>query len=112
MRRGRVTPLDHDEALTVCEKIRAKHPDILERQADGLYRHQLGSGEMRAVLMPVRGAGAGVIVFPVQTGENIPRGATSPVRGTGARRRSRSGRYRAAGTLEALYASAAVLAEQ
>jgi hypothetical protein len=50
MRRGRVTPLDNDEALTVCERIKAKYPDILERQADGLYRHQFGSEEMREVL--------------------------------------------------------------
>ena len=50
MPRHRVTPLDHDEALTVCEKILAKHPDILERQEDGLYRHQFGSEEMREVL--------------------------------------------------------------
>ena len=50
MPRRRVTPLDHDEALAVCAKILAKHPDILERQADGLYRHQFGSEEMREVL--------------------------------------------------------------
>ena len=50
MPRRRVTPLDHDEALAVCAKILAKHPDILERRADGLYRHQLGSEEMRQVL--------------------------------------------------------------
>ena len=31
MPRGRVTPLNHDEALAVCAKILAKHPDILER---------------------------------------------------------------------------------
>ena len=50
MRRGRVTPLENDEALTVCAKILAKHPDILDRQEDGLYRHQFGSEEMREVL--------------------------------------------------------------
>ena len=51
MARRRVTPLDHDEALAVCAKILAKHPDILERREDGLYRHQLGSEEMRQVLL-------------------------------------------------------------
>ena len=50
MRRGRVTPLDNDEALTVCERIKANYPDILERREDGLYRHQLGSEEIRQVL--------------------------------------------------------------
>ena len=34
----------------MCERIKAKHPDILERQADGLYRYQLGSPEMSQVL--------------------------------------------------------------
>jgi hypothetical protein len=47
MPRRRVTPLDHDEALAVCEKILAKHPDILERQADGLYRYQFSGPELR-----------------------------------------------------------------
>jgi len=47
MARRRVMPLDHDEALAVCAKILAKYPNILERQADGLYRHQLASEEMR-----------------------------------------------------------------
>ena len=46
----RVTFADHEEALAVCERIKAKHPDILERREDGLYRHQLGSEEMRQVL--------------------------------------------------------------
>ena len=32
----RVTFLDRDEALAVCAKIKAKHPDILERGPDGL----------------------------------------------------------------------------
>ena len=50
MPRRRLTLLDHDEALAVCERIKAKHPDILERQADGLYRYQLAGPELRAVL--------------------------------------------------------------
>ena len=63
MPRRRVTPLDHDEALAVCERIKAKHPDILERRADGLYRHQLGSPEMRAgpVRLPCLPAGGGCL---------------------------------------------------
>ena len=35
MPRRRVTPLDHDEALAVCKKILAKHPEILERRSTG-----------------------------------------------------------------------------
>lgn len=50
MPRRRVTPLDHDEALAVCEWIKAKHPDILDRRPDGLYRYQLGNPEMREAL--------------------------------------------------------------
>ena len=30
----------------MCERIKTKHPDILERQVDGPYRYQLGSPEM------------------------------------------------------------------
>jgi hypothetical protein len=47
MPRHRVTPLAHDEALAVCERIKATYPDILERQVDGLYRYQLASPELR-----------------------------------------------------------------
>ena len=45
MPRRRVTPLDHDEALAVCERIKAKYPNILERRQDGHYRY-LVSGEV------------------------------------------------------------------
>ena len=34
----------------MCERIKAKHPDILEWQPDGLYRYQLASPEMRQAL--------------------------------------------------------------
>ena len=50
MPRRRVLPLDHEEAQAVCEKIRAKYPDILERQEGGLYRAQLRNPELREVL--------------------------------------------------------------
>ena len=43
----RVTFLDHEEALAVCAKIKAKHPDILERQPDGVYRYQVADPDMR-----------------------------------------------------------------
>ena len=53
MPRGRVTPLDHDEALAVCAKILAKRPGLIERQEDGLYRVQLAGTEVswRAVAL-------------------------------------------------------------
>ena len=50
MPRRRATPLDHDEALAVCERIKVKHPDILDRPPDGLYRYQLGNPVMREAL--------------------------------------------------------------
>ena len=43
----------------MCERIKAKHPDILERQADGLYRFQLGSPEMSQVRILDLPAGGG-----------------------------------------------------
>jgi len=43
----------------VCERIKTKHPDILERQADGLYRYQLGSPEMSQVRILDLPAGGG-----------------------------------------------------
>ena len=45
----RVTVLDRDEALAVCAAIKAKHPDILERGPDGLYRYMLAAEDMRRV---------------------------------------------------------------
>ena len=41
----------------MCERIKAKHPDIIERQADGLYRYQLGSPEMSQVLFALPAGG-------------------------------------------------------
>ena len=35
----RVTFAEHEEALAARERIKAKHPDILERLPDGLYRY-------------------------------------------------------------------------
>jgi hypothetical protein len=34
----------------VCAKIKAKHPDILERRPDGLYRFLAGDQDMREAL--------------------------------------------------------------
>ena len=42
MARNRVSLLDRDEALEICAKIKAKHPDILERRPNGLYRFLVG----------------------------------------------------------------------
>jgi hypothetical protein len=47
MPRRRATPLDHDEAVAVCEKILAKHPDIAQRREDGSYRAMLGTSLIR-----------------------------------------------------------------
>jgi hypothetical protein len=41
----RVSFQDRDEALAVCARIKAKHPDILDRLPDGLYRYMLASPE-------------------------------------------------------------------
>ena len=41
----RVSLQDREEALAVCAKIRAVHPDILDRLPDGLYRYQVGTPE-------------------------------------------------------------------
>ena len=46
----RVTFLDRDEALAVCSKIKAKHPDILDRRPDGLYRYLVSSPDMARAL--------------------------------------------------------------
>jgi hypothetical protein len=46
MARQRVSLMDRDEALEICERIKARHPDILERQEDGLlYRHMVSGDE-------------------------------------------------------------------
>ena len=46
----RVSLLDRDEALALCARIEAKHPDILERGPDGLYRHLVAGEDMRQAL--------------------------------------------------------------
>jgi hypothetical protein len=46
----RVTVLEHEEALTVCAKIKAKHPDIDERLPNGLYRYMASNPDMEQVL--------------------------------------------------------------
>jgi hypothetical protein len=46
----RVSALDRDEALAVCAKIKARHPDILERGPGGLYRNLLAGEDMRQAL--------------------------------------------------------------
>ena len=50
MARNRVSLLDRDEALEICAKIKAKHPDILERRPDGLYRFLVGGEDQRQAL--------------------------------------------------------------
>jgi hypothetical protein len=81
----RVSFQDRDEALAVCAKIRVKHPDILERPPDGLYRYMGGGPDEREVLFeylacdrvakawarkrPARGAG-----LVVRRGRTIPAG--------------------------------------
>ena len=42
--------LDRDEALKICAKIEAKHPDILERRPDRLYRYLIAGEDMRQAL--------------------------------------------------------------
>jgi hypothetical protein len=46
----RVTFLDHDEALAVCAKIKARYPDIDERLPSGVYRYQVSSPDMGRAL--------------------------------------------------------------
>ena len=50
MARQRVSLLDRDQALAICAKIKAKHPDILERGPDGLYRYMVAGEDMRQAL--------------------------------------------------------------
>jgi hypothetical protein len=45
-----VSVLDRDEALEICERIKARHPDILERRPDGLYRFLVGGEDQRQAL--------------------------------------------------------------
>jgi hypothetical protein len=47
MARNRVSLLDRDEALEICAKIKAKHPDILERRTDRLYHFLVGGEDLR-----------------------------------------------------------------
>jgi hypothetical protein len=46
----RVTLVDRDEALALCGKITALHPDILDRLPDGLYRYMLAGPDERQAL--------------------------------------------------------------
>ncbi len=46
----RVSFQEHEDALAVCAKIKAKHPDILERLPDGLYRCMLAGPDEREAL--------------------------------------------------------------
>ena len=50
MARNRVSLLDRDEALEICAKIKARHPDILDRRSDGLYRCLVSSPDMAQAL--------------------------------------------------------------
>ena len=50
MARNRVSLLDRDEAIEICAKIKAKHPDILERRPDGLYHFLVGGEDLRQAL--------------------------------------------------------------
>ena len=50
MARNRVSLLDRDEALEICAKIKANHPDILERGAEGLYRYLISDEDLRQAL--------------------------------------------------------------
>ena len=42
--------LDRDKALEICATIKAKHPDILERGPEGLYRYLVGGEDQRQAL--------------------------------------------------------------
>jgi hypothetical protein len=46
----RVTVLEHEEGMAVRAKIKAKHPDILDRLPDGLYRYQVAGPDERQAL--------------------------------------------------------------
>ena len=50
MARNRVSLLDRNEALEICAKIKAKHPDILERGPEGLYRYLVSDEDLRQAL--------------------------------------------------------------
>ena len=59
----RVTFQEHEQALATSAKIKAKHPDILERGPDGLYRYLVGGEDHApgAVRLPgVRPGGGSV----------------------------------------------------
>jgi hypothetical protein len=45
-----VTLLDREEALAACARIRAMHPDILDRLPDRLLRYQVAGPDERQVL--------------------------------------------------------------
>ena len=46
----RVTFTEHEQALATCARIKAKHPDILDRLPNGLYRYQVaGPDESQAL---------------------------------------------------------------
>jgi hypothetical protein len=46
----RVTFQEHEQALATSAKIKAKHPDILVRQPDGLHRYLVAGQDMREAL--------------------------------------------------------------
>ena len=50
-----MTFLDHEEALAVCARIKAKHPDIDERLPNGLYRYMASNPDMEQVLFDFLG---------------------------------------------------------
>jgi hypothetical protein len=45
-----MTFLEHEQALSVCAKIRAEHPGILDRLPNRLYRYQIAGPDMAQVL--------------------------------------------------------------
>ena len=46
----RVTFAEHEEAEAARARIKALHPDILERQPNGLYRYMSATPDMREAL--------------------------------------------------------------
>ena len=46
----RVTFQEYEQALATSAKIKAKHPDILDRLPNGLYRHQVSTPDMGRAL--------------------------------------------------------------
>ena len=46
----RVTFQEHEQALATSARIKAKHPDILERLPDGLYRYLVAGPNERQAL--------------------------------------------------------------